>query len=559
MATLRLIQGPHAGSLYPLEGRRVTLGRQSGVDLFLDSVEVSRRHARVTREGEHFFLEDLGSSNGTYLNGTLLAAKTELRPRDRIGIGPFLMQFEAADDEEEAFVRASLSASAANRTLFQQDAAGKLTAVLEITQHLARTLDLDDLFPRLLDRLLNLFPQADRGLVLLREGDGLVTRSARFRTAAQSGEVGYSRSVVRRVLEEGVGVLAVDAGADQRFAAAETLAHLGIRSFLCAPFMDHDGRPLGVVQLDRLRPGTPFSLEDLHLLTAISLQVSVVLENAALHARLLEQERVKRDLELARLSQLVAGIAHEINNPLAFVSNNLAVFGRELGPLHALLDAYREADAALAEHRPEVLRQVRALAEEADPAGSRELLSGLLARSADGLRRIGQIVNDLREFARLDRGELDEVDLNAGIETALNVVRGRADRQGVALEFVPGPLPRVECYPAKVNQVVYHLLANAIDACTESGRVTVRTQAVPDGVEVAVSDSGCGIDPSVRGKVFDPFFTTKPLGKGAGLGLSISYGIVRNHGGTIELDSTPGKGTTFTVRLPLRPPSVSAG
>ena len=121
----------------------------------------------------------------------------------------------------------------------------------------------------------------------------------------------------------------------------------------------------------------------------------------------------------------------------------------------------------------------------------------------------------------------------------------------MTLETDLAPLPRVTCYPGKINQVVLNLLANAIDACPAGGRVTVQTRPVLEGVEIHVIDTGHGIPPAVRHRIFDPFFTTKPVGKGTGLGLSISYGIIQAHGGRIDVDSTPGQGTNFTVRLPL--------
>ncbi len=117
-----------------------------------------------------------------------------------------------------------------------------------------------------------------------------------------------------------------------------------------------------------------------------------------------------------------------------------------------------------------------------------------------------------------------------------------------------GSLPLVTCYPAKINQVVLNLLSNAVDACGDNGKVTVRTCPCDRGVEIHVIDTGCGIAPAIRERIFDPFFTTKPPGKGTGLGLSISHGIVEDHGGAIEVESTPGQGTHFTVTLPLRPP-----
>jgi signal transduction histidine kinase len=146
---------------------------------------------------------------------------------------------------------------------------------------------------------------------------------------------------------------------------------------------------------------------------------------------------------------------------------------------------------------------------------------------------------------------MHEVDLNEGVESTINIIRGRAKRKQVAIEMHLADLPPVNCYPAKINQVIMNLLANAIDACNEGGRVDVTTRNDGDGaVEIEVSDSGCGIDPAVREKIFDPFFTTKPPGEGTGLGLSISYGIVQDHGGSIRVESEKGHGAVFTVRLP---------
>ncbi len=144
--------------------------------------------------------------------------------------------------------------------------------------------------------------------------------------------------------------------------------------------------------------------------------------------------------------------------------------------------------------------------------------------------------------------------MNASIASTLNIVRGQANNQKVNLVFDPGTLPPMQCYPGKINQVILNLTANALDACATGGTVTVRTAATPAGLTIQVADNGSGIDPAVRDKIFDPFFTTKPLGKGTGLGLSISHGIVKDHGGSIEVDSTPGAGSCFTVFLPAQPP-----
>jgi two-component system NtrC family sensor kinase len=154
----------------------------------------------------------------------------------------------------------------------------------------------------------------------------------------------------------------------------------------------------------------------------------------------------------------------------------------------------------------------------------------------------------------LDESDRKEVDVNEGIQNTALLISGRAEAQGVKLVLDLAPLTPLTCYPARINQVVLNLLTNALDACPDGGTVTVRTQPAPGEVEIHVIDTGSGIDPSIRDKIFDPFFTTKPVGRGTGLGLSISYAVVQEHGGRIDVDSTPGQGAHFIVRLPQDPP-----
>ncbi len=559
MAYLLMVQGPGVGRRFVLEDREIIIGRQAGTTIHLDHRDISRRHARITREGEGFFLEDLGSSNGTFLNGLTIKGKVLLRPQNHIRIGPCELIFEdvavaqppaspkAESSDADLVIRGELSIQRGNTELYRENAQRKLQAVLDIAHHLAQTHDLDELLPRLLDHLLELFAKADRGLILLRDGERLVVRALRTRRPDFSAPALYSRTVVGRVLAEGIGIVAASTQGD---AAPQSLRTAGIHSFVCAPLKGRDGRALGVLQVDRQSRGGEFAADDLHLLTAISLQVSAVLENTVLHAELLEHERVKRDLALARLGQMAAGVAHEINNPLAFVNNNTAIVQRDLDALRKLLNLYEQAGQALAPHRPELLQEIRAFAEEIDLPHTLRGLDDLLGRSRDGLKRIGQIVQGLRTFARLDDSEQDHVDLNAGIEASVTIARGLAQKRQVEIVLELSPLPRLACRPARINQVVFNLLANAIDACADGGRVTVRSLANADNIEIHVLDNGHGIDPAIRDKIFDPFFTTKPLGKGVGLGLSISHGIVQDHGGRIDFQSQPGQGAHFIMRLP---------
>jgi len=285
------------------------------------------------------------------------------------------------------------------------------------------------------------------------------------------------------------------------------------------------------------------------------LEAAVRSERAAHDELKKTQSHLVQSEKLASLGQMVAGVAHEINNPLAFVSNNVAVLQRDVGAIGELLDLYHEAEVTTA-IRPELLKRIQDFCQRLDLGYTLPNLQDLLSSSRDGLKRIQQIVMDLREFARLDESDLSEVDINAGIESTMNIIRNRATQHQVKIEPALTPLPALSCYPAKINQVVLNLLANAIDASKAGDVVTVRTSASESHVTIEVIDSGSGIDPSIRERIFDPFFTTKPPGQGTGLGLSISYGIVEDHGGTIQVESEVGRGSRFIVSLPRRQAST---
>jgi two-component system NtrC family sensor kinase len=227
-------------------------------------------------------------------------------------------------------------------------------------------------------------------------------------------------------------------------------------------------------------------------------------------------------------------VAHELNNPIGFVHANLQ-----------LLEEYVE-------------RLMRADTDPTRRARTRDAIERLLARSQEGAGRVKQIVQDLRTFSRTDQAELTQVSLNDAIQRTLTLIEPRT-KTGITVERDFGELPPVRCYAGQLNQVFMNLLMNACDALEGRGKISVRTRPLPGGVQLEFQDDGPGMSAEVRNRVFEPFFTTKPVGKGTGLGLSISHGIVERHGGSMTVESAPGEGATFTLRLPLEPPAELTG
>ncbi|SIO32587.1 His Kinase A (phospho-acceptor) domain-containing protein [Singulisphaera sp. GP187] len=264
--------------------------------------------------------------------------------------------------------------------------------------------------------------------------------------------------------------------------------------------------------------------------------------------------------KLASLGRLAAGVAHEINNPLAIVVNNLAVLQRDVLDTMRVLNKYREGAASLARVEPELAAQVVRLEEEIDLPYLHESLPQLFESSEEGLRRVRAIVQNLRDFARLGEAEFKEVDFNAALRCTLEALRHEFHKKAVRIETCFQDLPQVACHAGKINQVFLNILLNAVQASEQEGLIEVRTR--PDGeaaVIVEIEDHGGGIRPEHLPRIFEPFFTTKQIGAGTGLGLPMSYGVVRDQGGTIEVESAVGRGSLFRIRLPLQPHDPDVG
>jgi len=263
------------------------------------------------------------------------------------------------------------------------------------------------------------------------------------------------------------------------------------------------------------------------------------------HNQLLQAEK------MASLGQLAAGVAHEINNPMGFISSNLGSLRTYADRLLALVATYEGVIASLPPNAPE-RAQVAQARTQADVEFLREDVLTLINESAAGIERVRRIVRDLKTFSHVDSSEWQFVNINDCLDSTINLAGNEFVGHNVQVIKQYGQVPDIECLPSEINQVLLNLLLNAVQAVDGQGTVTVRTGSEDDRVWLEVSDTGCGISPEHLKHIYDPFFTTKPVGTGTGLGLSITYGIVRKHSGQIDVQSQPGQGTTFHIVLPVR-------
>ena len=262
------------------------------------------------------------------------------------------------------------------------------------------------------------------------------------------------------------------------------------------------------------------------------------------HTQLLHSEK------MASIGQLAAGVAHEINNPVAFIHSNVSSLERYLHGTMNVVQAYEACEDALP---PQRLSAVQAAKDEADFEFVRSDLASLMADTKDGVVRVKRIVHALRCFSHSGESEWQRVNLRPGLDSTLNLLRSELEHKAsVVLE--QAELPPIECLSSDLNQVFMNLLLNAAQAIVGRGVITVRTGCAGGEVWIEVEDTGRGIAPENLKKIFDPFFTTKPVGEGTGLGLSLAYGIVEKHHGRIAVESEPGKGSRFRVWLPVRQP-----
>ena len=359
----------------------------------------------------------------------------------------------------------------------------------------------------------------------------------------------------------------------------ETLNALGNQSMLVLPVSAESG-DFGIIACIHHQVVRPWDDDEVEFLEAIVAQVAIAINQSYLLAQsqarnqeleelLLTLQRTQTQLiqseKMSSLGQMVAGVAHEINNPVSFIHGNLVHAREYMEDLLGLCSLYEEH---YPNPHPQIIDEIEAIDFEFLKGDLQKLFQSMNV----GTNRIGEIVSSLRTFSRLDEAALKDIDIHEGIDSTLMLLKTRLRAQDWRSEIEVlreyGDLPRVECYAGQLNQVFMNLLSNAIDALESRYRnglqlrdnpihvqIHIKTVWEGDNISIHISDNGEGMDENTKANIFNPFFTTKPVGKGTGLGLAIAHQIItETHGGTITCTSTPGQGTAFAITLPLLVP-----
>ncbi len=565
MPKLLLLSGKKKGDIFRLTDKKISLGRDPASTIFLPDRRVSRSHAVISLQGEDYILEDLESVNGTFVNDVPVT-KHCLGAGDKILLGSTTINFlplhapENTDKENDTLqvkivpeekisqkLTVEMSLLSDSVETFEpeldkadietiQKAFKRLMILYRISHNLNSIIELPKLFDRILELILDVI-KADRGLTMLidEETGELVLQSGRKGEDLLIEEnVDISRTIINQVVQSGESILISDALEDERFMQEESIVLHDIRSAMCVPIKIKD-HVLGIMYLDTKGKIIGFTNEDLELLTAISNQAAVAVENAKLfdnlnkannelaaqQAQLIETER------LSAMGRLAGGVAHEINNPMTSILGFSELISSELS-----------TDGFGQENVDKCLKYSKIMLNEA--------------------HRCKQIAQSLLQFSQGKKTEKAFTDISQVIETALAVAEFHIKNGPIEIitEFAPDP-PHIIADTNQLQQVFLNLIINAKDAMEEGGTLKIVTRQINEKwAEISFEDTGCGIPEENLEDIFKPLYTSKEEGKGTGLGLPISQDIIEGHKGAIDVKSIEGEGTTVTVKLPIEKENV---
>ena len=550
MSSLFVIRGNDQGTRFELGQRPVRLGRDSASDLQLHDTEVSRHHARLRPHGQGFLVEDLDSSNGTYVNGRRVGEQ-QLSSGDQIQLGGTLLLYTGPAEEPDEDLAASVDIGATvpdehqshiihsvsqeeGSRIFDFDAAfpqnswlararSNLQVMYRTALAVSHTLDIDQLLNRIMELIFE-WVEADRGCILLVEPpEGkLLPKVRRTREGISRDEkIQLSSTILDYVTNRKEGVLTSDARRDDRFSPAASIVSTGVREAICVPMQGRYDM-VGVIYIDTSTPaeevirhgGAPkFSEDHLKLMVAIGHQAALAVEDTRYYSAMVQAER------LAAVGQTVATLSHHIKNILQGIRGGSYLI--EMG---------------LKDHDESVVDKGWKIVEK-------------------NQTKISSLVMDMLTFSKEREPDLSVANLNQVVADVIELMLVRADEQGVELRWRPAdPMPDLVFDPEAIHRAVLNVVTNALDAAAENeegGSVQVRSEypAEEDTARILVEDNGPGIPPDQIETLFSPFVSSKGA-RGTGLGLPVSQKILGEHGGRVDVDSEVGRGARFTLELP---------
>jgi len=531
MASILVIQGPDKDRPFDLYDGENIIGRQKCAVRLTDKT-VSRRHALISPRNGTWMLEDLGSANGTYLNGVKVTRPMPVSRGDQIRCGATLLVFGGGRptetsvdlDENGSLIDAAIVATVPSNedsVIIPTPEAGaeaieNIRIIYELAADIGSTFSLPLLLQKTLDKVFDVL-NADRGYVMLIDENGeLALSAARLGERVSEEQIPISRTIVNEVISKQVGVLCSNAMSDKRFASGKSVHDFGIRSAICVPINGRE-RILGVIHVDCSVSEHTYSTEQLRLLTAIGYQTGLAIENVKLHEAALQSER------LAAAGETVALLSHHIKNLLHALGAGIDVV--EMG----------------------LNREDLQKAKDGWPLVQRNL------------ERINGLILNMLAFSKSREPLLENVNVNHVLGECVELIERQADERDVAVMRDLDDVPPIPADAAGLNRAFLNLINNALDA-VENGRgiVTVASKydSMHRNVVVRVIDNGSGIPPDDIDHIFTPFYSSKGH-RGTGLGLAVAKKVIEEHHGKIEVASEPGSGATFTVTLPALPPAAT--
>jgi len=550
--SLFVIRGHDQGMRFELAESSVRLGRDSSSAIQLHDTEVSRQHAEFRRNEDGYTVADLGSSNGTYVNGQRIERHT-LQSGDQVQVGGTLMLYTGSSDEADDDLIHAVDldqpddASEILHSVTQEEGSRFLEGRADLPQNswLARarsnlqvmyrtalavshTLDIDQLLQRIMELIFE-WVEADRGVIMLVDAEGkkLVPKVRRTRQGVRAEEkITISKTILDYVTQRNEGVLTSDARRDDRFSPAASILQMGVREAICVPMQGRYDM-VGVIYIDTstspkemIHAGgnTKFTHDHLKLMVAIAHQAALAVEDTRYYSAMVKAER------LAAVGQTVAVLSHHIKNILQGIRGGSYLI--EMG---------------LNDRDDQVVAKGWRIVEK-------------------NQNRISQLVMDMLTFSKEREPDVAEGNLNHVVADVVELMQARAAEFDVELHWLPTPeMPTLVFDAEGIHRAVLNVVTNAIDAAAESseqpGRVDIRTgfSNARDNIRIAVKDNGPGIPPERLDDLFSPFVSSKK-GRGTGLGLPVSQKILNEHGGRILVESKPGQGARFILELPAVPP-----